>query len=207
MIKANKLKIGVTGSIGSGKSLFCSLLVKNGFPVISADEESKKILAENPEAKKKIIKAFGEESFLEGTINKPYLAQTVFSDPEKVIQINSILHPVVIRKIEALIKEQHKKHALVFVEAALIYEADMEDLFDYVVLVSADEAIRKQRKVELDKFAEEDFISRNNNQIPDEEKKKRADFVFINNGTEQDLENKAGFLIVMLKGLAGSAST
>jgi len=79
----------------------------------------------------------------------------------------------------------------------------MEEMFDYVVLVTADEIVRKQRKVELDKFTEADFLKRNENQIPDEEKRKRADFVFINSGSKEDLEKKADLLITILNGVKG----
>jgi dephospho-CoA kinase len=88
------------------------------------------------------------------------------------------------------------KNNLVFVEAALIYEADMEDLFDYVVLIAADEKIRMNRK--QDTLSSEEFLKRNENQIPDEEKKKRADFIFENNGSLEDLKAKADLLILIL---------
>lgn len=195
------LKIAVTGSIGSGKTLFCKFLTNKGYTVIAADEVSKEILAGDAETKKAIIREFGKESYNDGSINKKYLAETVFSDPHKVVLINSILHPKVIERVNSLFKKLSAKNKIIFVEAALIYEADMEELFDYVVLITADENVRKQRKVELDKFSEEDFLKRNENQIPDEEKRKRADFVFINSGSKEDLEKKAELLVNILNGL------
>jgi len=195
------IKTAITGSIGSGKTLFSNYLVKKGYPVIIADDVSKDILADDKDVREQVIKEFGSESFAGGSINKKYLAETVFSDPVKVIKINSILHPRVIEKTDSLLNEYSAKNSLVFVEAALIYEADMEDLFDYVVLITADENVRKQRKVEFDKFSEVDFIKRNQNQIPDEEKKKRADFVFVNSGSKEELYNKADLLINILSGL------
>ena len=74
----------------------------------------------------------------------------------------------------------------------------MEDMFDYVVLVTADEATRKERKTVIDMVSSDDFTKRNMNQIPDEEKMKRADFIFENNGTLRDLYNKADLLLMML---------
>ncbi len=93
------------------------------------------------------------------------------------------------------------KYDLVFVEAALIYEASMEDMFDYIVLITANEEIRKKRKVESGELLVEDFKKRNANQIPDEEKKKAADFVFENNGTMNDLSIKIELLLKLLKAL------
>jgi dephospho-CoA kinase len=194
-------KVAVTGSIGSGKTSFCKYLVEKGYPVIIADDVSKDILATDSDVKKQIISEFGNKSYTNGQVNKQYLAETVFSNPEKVVRINSILHPRVIDKIVSLIRNLSDKNKIIFVEAALVYEADMEFLFDHVVLITADEETRKKRKVELDKFTEKDFLKRNENQIPDEEKSKRADFVFINNGSKEDLLRKADLLITILKGL------
>jgi dephospho-CoA kinase len=200
-MKNKSLKIAVTGGIGSGKSTFCAHISSKGFPLLKADDISKEILSIDDEVKKKITKTFGDESYKAGKPNKIYLAEKVFSNPQNVVKINSILHPKVIKKTEELLKELSKNNKLIFVEAALIYEADMEDLFDYVVLVTADKNIRMQRKTKIDNFSEKTFIERNNNQIPDEEKKKRADFIFENNSSLEQLKSKADLLIMMLKGL------
>ena len=199
-MKNKSLKIAVTGGIGSGKSTFCNYLSSKGFPLLKADDISKEILENDGDVKKKIINAFGEESFKEGKPNKEYLAEKVFSNPENVIKINSILHPKVIKKTEELLNELSKNNKLIFVEAALIYEADMEDLFDYVVLVIADEKVRMERKTQFDNFSKKTFIERNENQIPDEEKKKRADFIFENNSGIDELKTKADLLLIILNG-------
>ena len=196
-----KIKVAVTGNIGSGKSSFCNFLSEKGYPVINADAVSKNILSEDGEIKKKVIKEFGEESFVNNEINKKFLAEKVFSDPVKVLKINSILHPKVKNKIESLANEYFMKYDIVFTEAALIYEADMESMFDYVVLITADYKIRKKRTTENAKLSEKDFDKRNANQIKDEEKKKRADFVFENNLGINELRQKAGLLISILNGL------
>jgi dephospho-CoA kinase len=104
--------------------------------------------------------------------------------------INSILHPKVKKKIELVIKEYFRQHSLVFTEAALIYEAEMESMFDYVILITAEYDVRKERALASGKITEQDFDQRNKNQIKDEEKKKRADFIFDNNGSEKDSEQK-----------------
>ncbi len=96
------------------------------------------------------------------------------------------------------IKQKYKDDKFVFIEAALIYEADIEKKFDYVVLVTADFNIRLKRSVESGKFNEDDFINRDNNQIPQEEKEKRADFIFSNNESKKDLIKKADLLLLTL---------
>jgi len=193
-----KLKVAVTGSIGSGKSEFCNYLESKGFIVIKADNISKEILANDKSVRVKVEKIFGEESFKSNEINRKYLAEKIFSIPENVLKINSILHPKVIDKVEWLLRDHLKSNDIVFVEAALIYEADMEYMFDYVVLITADYQTRMKRKIKSISFTEDEFKKRNENQIPDEEKKKHADFVFENNSTLNELNRKAELLIKLL---------
>jgi dephospho-CoA kinase len=200
-LSRKKIKIAVTGSIGSGKSEFCRFISEMDYPVIYADDISKKILLEDDAINKKIIKEFGTESYINNEINKKFLADKVFSNPVNLSKINSILHPEVIKKIKLLMQEYLQKHNIVFTEAALIYEADMEAMFDYVVLVTADYQIRMKRATADGKITEEEFKKRNENQIKDEEKKKRADFVFENNTTIETLRKKADFLVSVLQGL------
>lgn len=195
-MKKKKLKIAITGSIGSGKSAFADFIRGKGYPVIKADDISKEILANDKVVKEKVIHEFGEESFSGNEINKNYLAEKVFSDPENVLIINAILHPLVIDKIAVLMAMELKKSDKVFVEAALIYEADMEKMFDYIVLITGYKEIRYKRKADL--MGREDFNKRDSNQIPDEEKKKRADFIFENNSSKAALQKKAVLLLSLL---------
>jgi len=196
-----KIKVGITGSIGSGKSTFSNFIADKGYPVIKVDELSKQLLVEDKKLKDKIIKEFGEESYTGNKVNRKYLADKVFSKPDNVDLINSIVHPVVIKKTESDIEKLLETNDLVFAEAALIYEADMEKIFDYIVLVTADEKIRMNRKIKYDNYTEEQFLKRNENQIPDEEKKKRADFVFENNGNINEFKIKTDLFINIIKGL------
>ncbi len=147
---------------------------------------------------KKVIKEFGSDSYKDGKLNKKFIAARVFSNPAKLNKLNSILHPQVLQKIDSLIEKKYKNEKIVFIEAALIYEADIEKKFNYVVLVTADFNIRLKRSVESGKFNEDDFINRDNNQIPQEEKEKRADFSFSNNKGKKDLINKADLLLLTL---------
>ena len=201
MIKKKKIKIAVTGSIGSGKSAFCDFLNQNGIPVINVDEESKKLLESDKEIKEKIIKSFGKESFIGGKPNKVFIAEKVFSNSQNVQKINSIIHPKVIKKVNILEEEILRSTDIVAVEAALIFEANMENLFDFIVLVTSNEDLRMNRKIQKGNLTKEQFLKRNENQIPDSEKMKRSDFVFENNDGLDDLKNKAFLLINILKGL------
>jgi len=201
-MKEKKLKIGITGNIGSGKSLFSEYISESGFHVLSADEISKDILANDSEVREKIIKKFGKEAFLNNKINRKYLAEKIFTTPENVFFVNSLLHPRVLDELEKRMTECLEKSDLVFVEAALIYESGMEGMFDYVVLITSNLKLRKERKINFDKLKAEDFMNRENHQIKELEKKKRADFIFENDGTKDELKTKAGLLLNILGGLS-----
>lgn len=191
------MKIAITGNIGSGKSTFAQFAEEAGFTVLKADDISKKILDEDEKIKSLVIKEFGEKSFKAGKPNKSFLASEVFKNSTKLQKLESILHPRVIKSIEKSSAEILKSNKVVFVEAALIYEADMEAMFDYVVLITAQRDLRLARKIKAG-LTEEDFINRELNQIPEDEKKKRADFIFSNDGSIEELKMKFNLLLLTL---------
>jgi dephospho-CoA kinase len=192
-----KIKVAITGGIGSGKSVFSDALKEKGFPVILADDIAKEILQNDPLVKELIIKEFGKEAFPGNNLDRKYLAEKVFPDPGNVEIINAIIHPPTIQKINSLVKSVLLKHNIVFVEAALIYESELEDLFDLIVLITADEETRMKRKI-AQGMSESDFMMRLQNQIKDEEKAKIADFVFINTGEKKDLYKKANLFLKLI---------
>ncbi|MFZ1281967.1 MAG: dephospho-CoA kinase [Ignavibacteriaceae bacterium] len=191
------MKIAITGNIGSGKSTFSGFAVQAGFPVLFADDISKNILENDEKVRSLVIKSFGAESFIKNKPNKKFLAEQIFSDQIKREKLESILHPRVIKSIDNSIKDLLKSKKAVFVEAALIYESDMEEMFDYVVLVTANRELRLKRKFESG-ISEEDFCKRELNQIPEEEKKKRADFIFSNDTSIEELKMKFNLLLLTL---------
>ncbi|HSL89982.1 MAG TPA: dephospho-CoA kinase [Ignavibacteriaceae bacterium] len=194
----NKLKIAITGNIGSGKSSFSKFIEEEGFTVINADDLSKIILSNDPAVKEKVIKEFGKESYQNEKLNKTYLAEKVFSNKQNLTHLESILHPMVINKSVELMESFLKNKDIIFLEAALIYEADMENLFDFVILITADRELRFQRKKKSDGYTEEQFVERENMQIPQDEKRKRADFIFENNSDLKSLKQKAKLLFILL---------
>ncbi len=189
--------IGITGNIGSGKSTFSKFAEEHGYPVIKADDLSKSILQSDQKVKAAVIKEFGNESFVNDLPNKKFLALEVFNNPVKLKKLESILHPKVVKEINRQIKILIKSSPAVFVESALIYEADLEEQFDFVVLVDEDQNIRLERKIKSG-MSREDFLLRDSNQIPEEEKKKRADFIFSNNSTVEELHSKLKLLLLTL---------
>lgn len=196
-----KQKVAITGNIGSGKSSFCDFLSEMNFKVIKADELAKEVMTKDERVRQEIIKQFGSSSYNQNGLNKSYLSEKVFSNSTNLEKINSIVHPVVLKKVVEEMDAELKKADLVFHEAALIYEADIENLFDHVVLITSNNHLRKQRVISNYKLSEAEFDKREANQIPQEEKMKRADFTFTNNGTLADLKIKAKLLIKLLEGI------
>jgi len=199
MPSKQKIRVAITGNIGSGKSTFTKFLFEAGYPVILADDISKEILAGDPDVREEVIKEFGAQSYQGNKINKKYLAEHIFSDSKKLKTINSILHPRVRKRIDYLLKEYFKTSEIVFVEAALIFESNIEKMYDYVILITANKNIRMKRSTMTKKFSEEDFIKRDANQMSEESKKKKADFVFTNDGSKDELKQKVILLINLLK--------
>ena len=194
-----KLLIAITGGIGSGKTTFANFLAEQGHPVIFADDISKELLANDPDVKNEIVSEFGAKAYQGKKINKKLLADNIFSNPSKLKKINSILHPRVRKRIGFISKEYFETKDFVFVEAAIIYESKIEKMYDFVVLIVADEKLRMKRVSKSEKISEKDFINRSQNQLSDEVKKKKADFIFINNGTKAELKDKAILLSTLLK--------
>lgn len=191
------MKIAITGNIGSGKSTFTKFAEYAEFPVLRADDISKEILENDTKVHTLVIKEFGQSSFNGNKPNNSFLAKEVFNEPAKLQKLESILHPRVIKSIEKSSTEFLKVNKVIFVEAALIYEADMEDMFDYVVLITSKRDLRLARKISSG-ITEKDFCRRESNQIKEEEKKKRADFIFSNDTSVEDLKMKFNLLLITL---------
>lgn len=199
MKKIKKIKVAITGNIGSGKSTFAKFLSEEGMPVIYADDISKEILADDRSVREKIVEVLGSNAFQGDKINKKYIAEAIFSDSKKLKKINSILHPRVREEINKLLQKLFAKNDIVFVEAALIYESKIEKMYDYVVLIASDLKLRMERTTQYKNLTKDEFIKREANQIDEDTKKKKADFTFSNNGTIEELKQKAILLINLLR--------
>jgi len=201
MKKQIKIKVAVTGNIGCGKSTFAKFLSDEGFPVLYADEISKRILADDKQVRAEIIKVIGPSAFNGDKPDKKYIADSIFSDNIKLKKINSILHPKVRTEIEKLSQKYFQKTDIVFVEAALIFESKIEKMYDYVVLITSDINLRMQRTMLTKKLSKTEFLQREANQLDEDKKKKKSDFVFSNNTSTKDLQDKALLLIKLLKSI------
>ncbi|MEO7522603.1 MAG: dephospho-CoA kinase, partial [Ferruginibacter sp.] len=166
------LRVGLTGGLGSGKSTVARIFETLGIPVYYADEAAKKLMNEDEHLKKLIIENFGKESYVDEILNRAYLATTVFSDPKKIEILNSIVHPATIADAEKWMQLQNSSYAIK--EAALIFESGAWHHLDYVIGVSAPQALRVQRGMQRDGLSKEAVEERMKRQMNETEKMKRC---------------------------------
>ncbi|MFC2136090.1 dephospho-CoA kinase [Bacteroidota bacterium] len=196
-----KSKIAVTGGIGSGKSTVCDVFREKGYPVIVADDIAKEILVDDENVKKKIVEEFGKDSYDSAGLNRKYLAEKVFQNPENVEKINLIVHPPTIQKINNLAREKLLNSDMVFVESALIFEAKMWKEYNFTILVASEDENKIRRVVKRDNVDDDSIIKRLANQIPDKDKRNRVDFVIENNSSIDDLKRRSLFILSLIKNL------
>jgi dephospho-CoA kinase len=176
------LKIGLTGGIGSGKTTVAQIFTVLSVPVYNADQAAKDLMNTSEELKEQIIQAFGYQSYKDGKLDRAYIANIVFADEKKLDLLNSIVHPATIRDGEEWMKKQKTPYAIK--EAAIIFEAGLEKNFDYIIGVTAPEALRLQRVVERDHTSSEKVLERMHQQMNEKEKMERCDFVIVNDGIQ-----------------------
>lgn len=175
------LLVGITGGIGSGKSLICKIFDVLGVLSYNSDNRAKELMAEDPLLISKIKDAFGENAYTGAqVVNREFLAREVFSNPAKLQSLNSLVHPAVGRDF-ALWVGQQTSQPYVLKEAALLFETGSYATLDATILVTAPVALRVKRVLGRDRHRTEqqikDIIG---NQMQDKEKEKLADFVLRN---------------------------
>ena len=188
---------GITGGIGSGKSTAAKFFEELGIPVYNSDTRAKTIQNENSEVKVKIIAAFGEEAYNENGLNKPFISKQVFQNNEKLKLLNSIVHPAVFQDFENWKKAQ--KSDIVMKEAAILIESGSYKDCDVVISVVVDIETRIARTIERDGLSREEILARINNQISDEERIAKSDFIIDNNGDLAHLKNEVEETFIKIK--------
>lgn len=191
--------VGITGGIGSGKSTAAKFFEELGVPVYNSDMRAKIIQNENPEVKVKITEAFGQEAYNESGLNKPFISKQVFQDNEKLKLLNSIVHPAVFKDFDDWKKTQ--KSDIVIKEAAILIESGSYKDCDVVISVIVDVEKRISRTIERDGLTKEEVLARINNQISDEERIAKSDFIIDNNGDLTHLKNEVEQTFIKIKKL------
>jgi dephospho-CoA kinase len=178
------LRIGVTGGIGSGKSLVCKIFATLGAPTYDADSRARRLMTEDKVLVDQIKQKFGAQSYSGGELNRDYLSKEVFNDTEKLKMLNSLVHPRVAIDSEKWMKENVKAKYLIK-EAALLYESGSNKTLDKIIVVTAPEDMRVKRVVARDKSkTNADVLKIIHNQMSEDEKVELADFIIRNDESE-----------------------
>lgn len=173
------LKVGLTGGIGSGKTLISSVFKELGVSVYNADTEAKRLMETDPDITRLIKSLLGSKSYQKGKLNRKFISDEVFSDKVKLESLNSIVHPAVRQDFEKWVLAK-TSDPYVIKEAAILFESGGAETVDYTIFVKADMNTRIDRVVERDHVTAEQVRNRMDHQMDDREKEKLADFI-INN--------------------------
>jgi len=172
------IRVGLTGGIGSGKSVVARIFESLGTPVYYSDDAAKRIQNMDPVVKQKTIELFGQEAYNAEGLNKKFVSGIVFSDREKLEQLNAIVHPATIRDAEQWLDSQTSHYAIK--EAALIFESGAHRDLDIVIGVTAPLSLRLQRTMARDGISSEEVHKRMEKQINVVIKMRLCDYVIIN---------------------------
>lgn len=171
-------KVGVTGGIGSGKTMVCRVFETLGIPVFYADDAAKYLLHHDAGLQKELIALFGEEAYQEGRLQSAYISSIVFRDQEKLKAMNQLVHPLVIQYGRDWMASQTADY--VVKEAALFFESGSHTEMDFMIGVTAPEALRIRRVVQRDQVTEEKVRLRMARQMEEREKMSLCDFIIVN---------------------------
>ena len=183
--------IGITGIIGSGKSMLSQVFRSMDIPVYDADSEAKTLMDNDLQIKESLIKCFGENTYANGTINKEYLRKIVFGNEENRKTINSIVHPAV--KKDFVKWRDKQASSIVAIESAIIFEAKLEDILDIIIFVEAPEEILVKRICLRDKVSEETALKKITLQRKNSGREK-CNAIFINDRNHSLIEQTEKFI-------------
>ena len=173
------IKIGITGGIGSGKSVVSKLLRAMSIPVYLSEDEAKRLTATDETIRKELTALLGDELYQGNVLNKSLLAGYLFASPENAARVNAIIHPVVKQDFRRWCKENASSFILAM-ESAILIEAGFAPEVDAVVMVYAPKEVRIRRAMKRDGASRKQIEQRIQNQMDDEAKRAKADYTIIN---------------------------
>lgn len=187
------LLVGITGGIGAGKSLVATFYREQGYPVFSADEIAREIVAPGSPALDEIRAVFGPAAIrADGTLDRAFLREKIAADPALRLKLEAITHPRIQARSLQLARDAFAQGAaIVFYEAPLLFEAKSERQMDKVICVHAPDEVRIERTIKRDGGSREQAERLLRSQMPQDEKMKRCDFLIENSGSEQELKAAA----------------
>lgn len=195
-----KLKIGITGGVGSGKSLAAGYFEKLGYKVIYADKIARELYKTNKILLKRLVKEFGSGILDEnGKLSRVNSRRIIFTSKSNIKRVNSIVHPFVFREMDRLVSKI--KDRIIFFEAAIMFESGSYKRMNYVILIYANKEIRIKRTIKRDGVKRSDVLNLMKLQLDEREKAKRADFIIKNNSTPLALKKNINAFNKILKTL------
>jgi len=192
--------IGVTGNIGSGKTVFCNTLERYGQKVFYTDMLTREVLS-YPEVMTAITQRWGNRILENGQFSQRKLGSIVFSSPEDLGYLNSIVHPGILLRMQALM-EQHWDLPSIIFEIPLLFEASLQEGFDYIVLVTSSPQLRGMRLQHRDKMHPDEIQLRIDAQMPDKDKHSMSDLIVRNEGTIDDLFQEALKFVTLIPNIS-----
>lgn len=183
------MKIGITGGIGAGKSYVSQLLVQRGISVYDCDKAAKRLIRTSQDIRRKLTEIIGPSTYIDGQLNKSVVAQFLLESEQNAQAINSIVHPAVFHDFET--------SGMYWMESAILYESGINQLVNYVIVVTAPEEIRIQRVMQRDNISREKVQKWMKRQWPQEDIVRRADFEIVNDGIA-NLENQLSIVLSQL---------
>ena len=191
------MNIGITGSIACGKSTVSDYLIDKGYTIIDADKLGHVALTSD-DVKRKLAEKFGDEILENNEISREKLGKLVFGNDDNLKLLNSIIHPK-IKELILKLQEEHKDEDLVFLDIALLYEANFVDLVEIVAVVYVDEDVQLERLMARNSLPKEEAIKRIESQMSPREKASLGDFVINNSYSKEDTFQKIDEILEKLK--------
>ena len=179
--------VGITGGIGSGKTTVCKIFEVFGVPVYYADERAKWLLNNDNLIKESVISLLGSDAYLNGLLNRVYIANKVFNDSTLLEAYNNIIHPAVAEDT-LIFSSKYLDKPYILKEAALLVETGSYLTLDKLILVTSSLQERINRVIQRDNVTEKEVLVRIKNQLPEEEKLKVADYIIVNDGNSSLIE-------------------
>ena len=174
------LKVGVTGGIGSGKSLVCKVFNCFGVPVYNADERAKLLYDIDTYLQSQIIELFGVDLYSEGKLNRKLLASIIFNDAKALVAVNALVHPAVEQDFKQWANKQNNT-PYVIQEAAILFESGVHKIMDKTITISSPQSLRIKRASLRDNVLPEEIKRRMDKQMTDEEREHLANYIIISN--------------------------
>ena len=199
-MKQNKMIIGITGSIGTGKSTVSNYLISKGYSVVDADKISKGAYNVGSNGYKAILEVFGEEILnSNGEVDRKKIKKIVFDNSNMLQRLNMAIHPIIINEIEKEIEILLESQNVVFLDAPLLIETELHKKVNKIIVVICDKNEQINRIIKRDKITADMAISIINSQMSIDEKLKFADYIVYNNSTIENLYSQVDEIILEIK--------